>query len=98
MLPTASRPLPTTASDYWNLLVLPPHSAERVAHFADGGVGSNRFDDRRHQVRGCPRRRAKGVERSGDLVAVARPLERFEFGQLRLGGRLVDVQDLDRRL
>src|SRR5262245_14098916 len=96
--PLATGHWPLQPSYDWDFLVLAPHVAKRVADLADRGVGADRIDDRRHQVRGGPCRGPKRIERSDDRVVVARLLEFFELRQLRAGGGLVDVEDLDRRL
>ena len=81
-----------------HFLILAPHLAERVAHLADRGIGPHALEDRRHRVAVPARGLAQPVERPLHPVVVARPLQLVEPRQLRLGGRVVDVEDLDRLL
>src|SRR5437667_11084432 len=70
-----------------NFLILAPHLAQRIAHLTDRRIGANGVEDRRHHVRGGPRRRAERVERSLHTVVVARVAELRKLGELFVGGR-----------
>src|SRR5688572_19364187 len=96
-LHTAHCSLVTTVSDYRHLFVLPPHLPKGVADLAHSRVGADRLDDRRHQIGRAIRGGSKGIERPENAIAVARLLQLFELGELRIGGRLVDVENLDWR-
>src|SRR3954467_6914158 len=76
-----------------HFLVLAPHFAERVAHFADRRVGPHRIEDPRHQVLGGPGGDAQAVERAGDRLLTPTLPQRLELGQLRIRRRLVDVEN-----
>src|SRR5262249_12739541 len=91
-------PRSPSPSDDRNFLVLAPHLAERVACLADCGVRADSVEDWRHQVLCRLRRLTQTIERAPDGVVVARPAQRLELHQLLVRGRLVDVENLDRRL
>src|SRR5215212_7105446 len=61
-----------------NFLVLSPHVAKRIAHFADGGVGADAVQQRIHRIARAARGLLQQVQAAPDLVVVARPAQRFE--------------------
>src|SRR3954464_11021888 len=84
--------------DDGHFLVLAPHLAKRVAHFADGCICADRVEYRRHQVVGRSRHRTQAIERPLPRRVVAGCAQLLEPGELLVRGRVVDIQDLDRRL
>src|SRR5688572_11378487 len=84
--------------DYRLFHVFAPDIPERVAHFADGGIRPDCFEQQRHGVSGGHRPFAQRVKGPLDAAVVAAAAQRLELGQLRLAGGFVDVEDADRLL
>src|SRR5437016_3216189 len=87
-----------SSSDDRNLFVFAPYVAQRVAQLTNRGVRPDGVENGRHQVVRAARGGAQRVERRLHPVVVARLFQRGELGELRVGGRIVEVQDFDWRL
>ena len=83
-----------------DFFVLAPHLAERVAHLADGGIGADGVEDRRHQVAASVAAVvAHPIERAALTRSPSRVRRSFSsFASCVSPARLVDVENLDRRL
>src|SRR5207247_2445187 len=84
--------------DNGDFLVLAPHCAEHVAHFADGRVRPDGVENRRHQVAAARGRFAHPIEGAPHSVRVSRSLHLLELRKLRVPRPLIDIERLDMRL
>ena len=75
-----------------------PQTSRSASHISPTVAYANGVENRRHDVVGRACRGAQPIQRPRHLPAVAGPLQPLEPGELLLPGRLVDVEDLDRRL
>src|SRR5687768_6549971 len=64
----------TRSSDDRHFLVFSPYFAERIAHFADRGIGAHAIEQQRHGVGGAPGAGLQRFERAADAIGIARAL------------------------
>src|SRR5262245_37372968 len=84
------------ASNYRRFLVFPPDFPKRIAHFADGRIPADGFDEQRHRIGRAAGAFLEGVQGRADAAIVPRLTQPIERCQLPLGRRLVDVERANR--
>src|SRR5215471_10906096 len=85
-------------SDNGRFLVFAPDFAQGVAHLAYRRVSPDGVENRRHQIVGALRRTPQPVQRPLHLICAAGLPQLFKLCQLAIGGRLVNIENFDRRL